>query len=251
MKKNKMMRIASVLLIVTLLSTCALSGTFAKYVTTAEGAGDARVAKWGVELSIENADPFKTQYDKDDASYTNTAYSVKSMSSTECVAAPGTSNLDAPFVAHITGDSEVATRFSLGIDVTEIVLPAGTYRDYTKPEVDGEYEEFTLTEDYYPVVLTLSVDFGGHSYEISGNWAAIEAGLLAIAGTTTLSRDVRPGQALDGEFTLTWEWPYERADLGADVAELIDKCDTYLGIQAQEDPQYMSFDFLASAVQID
>lgn len=52
MKKNKFMRIASVLLIVTLLSTSVISGTFAKYTTEAEGSDSATVAKWGVNLLI-------------------------------------------------------------------------------------------------------------------------------------------------------------------------------------------------------
>ena len=47
MKKNRIMRVFSVLLALTLISTCAISGTFAKYVTRAEGEDAARVAKWG------------------------------------------------------------------------------------------------------------------------------------------------------------------------------------------------------------
>ena len=44
MKKNKMMRIASVLLVAVILTTCAISGTFAKYVTSGNGSDNARVA---------------------------------------------------------------------------------------------------------------------------------------------------------------------------------------------------------------
>lgn len=47
MKKNNVMRIASALLVAVLLTTCAISGTFAKYTTTASGSSTARVAKWG------------------------------------------------------------------------------------------------------------------------------------------------------------------------------------------------------------
>ena len=43
MKKNIMMRVASALLIAVLLTTCAISGTFAKYVSTASGSDTARV----------------------------------------------------------------------------------------------------------------------------------------------------------------------------------------------------------------
>ena len=46
MKKNKMMRIASALLVAVILTTCAISGTFAKYVTSTPGSDSARVAKF-------------------------------------------------------------------------------------------------------------------------------------------------------------------------------------------------------------
>ena len=51
MKRNRMMRIASFLLIAVLATTCAISGTFAKYTTEYEATSSARVAKWDVKLS--------------------------------------------------------------------------------------------------------------------------------------------------------------------------------------------------------
>ena len=51
MKRNKMMRIASVLLVAVLLSTCVISGTFAKYTTSNSATDSARVAKWGVIIT--------------------------------------------------------------------------------------------------------------------------------------------------------------------------------------------------------
>ena len=52
MRKNKMMRAASALMVAVLLTTCTISGTFAKYVTTASGNDTARVAKWGVQIDM-------------------------------------------------------------------------------------------------------------------------------------------------------------------------------------------------------
>ena len=43
------MRVASVLLVAVLLSTCAISGTFAKYTTSTSANDTARVAYWGFE----------------------------------------------------------------------------------------------------------------------------------------------------------------------------------------------------------
>ena len=53
MKKNTMMRIASVLLVAVLVTTCAISGTFAKYVSTANGTGSATVAAWNFTLGTD------------------------------------------------------------------------------------------------------------------------------------------------------------------------------------------------------
>ena len=51
MKKNVMMRVASALLVAVLMTTCAISGTFAKYTSTATGSDSARVALWDVQLN--------------------------------------------------------------------------------------------------------------------------------------------------------------------------------------------------------
>ena len=50
MKKNKMMRFASVLLVAVLLSTCAISGTFAKYTSSGSATATATIAKWDIQL---------------------------------------------------------------------------------------------------------------------------------------------------------------------------------------------------------
>lgn len=55
MQKNKMMRLGSGLLVLTMLTTCIISGTFAKYVTGDEKSDSARVAKWGVTTNISGA----------------------------------------------------------------------------------------------------------------------------------------------------------------------------------------------------
>ena len=54
MKKNKMMRIASVLLVAVLLSTCTISGTFAKYASTASQTATASVATWDIDFDGDN-----------------------------------------------------------------------------------------------------------------------------------------------------------------------------------------------------
>ena len=50
MKKNVMMRVASALLVAVLMTTCAISGTFAKYTTTVTSSASARVAEWAFTI---------------------------------------------------------------------------------------------------------------------------------------------------------------------------------------------------------
>ena len=82
MRKNKMMRFASALMIATLLSTSVISGTFAKYVTSATGTDSARVANWGFEgtSEIEISNLFLKAYD------------AGKVNSDKDVIAPGTTN---------------------------------------------------------------------------------------------------------------------------------------------------------------
>ena len=63
MRKNRMMRAASALLVAVLMTTCTISGTFAKYVTEASGGDTARVAQWGVSVSAQTDEVFGEKYD--------------------------------------------------------------------------------------------------------------------------------------------------------------------------------------------
>lgn len=178
MKKNKMMRIASVLLIVTILSTCAISGTFAKYITTGEGEDSARVAKWGINIAMAGDKLFADKYEYSTTPNPGRGYAVKSSIAEDQVVAPGTSSEEAggTFKAVISGTPEVAVRYSLSFDEWhDIILAKGskikdeTVLASTYDAQTGEftYEDYpttgTLTEDYTPVKFTIKFvgDIGG------------------------------------------------------------------------------------------
>ncbi len=75
MKKSKFLRLASALLVIALLTTCAISGTFAKYTSSASGNDFATVAWWSFEVGGNNIaskesqtvtlNLFETRYDDD------------------------------------------------------------------------------------------------------------------------------------------------------------------------------------------
>jgi hypothetical protein len=176
MKKNNVMRVFSLLLALTLISVCAISGTFAKYVTKAEGTDQARVAKWGVVLTVEGKN-FADKYLATDEAYTEDGgeYSVVSSVEGEAVVAPGTPDADdgLGMVATVKGTPEVATRYTLeGKAVKDVVLKKGTYTDYTQlvKAADGTYGytgTFNLDKDYAPVKWNLKISKGSASYDVA------------------------------------------------------------------------------------
>ena len=112
MEKNRMMRLASALLILTLLTTCMISGTFAKYTTQATGEDTARVAKWGVTVRA-HTDLFAI-------SYTNTndnsgTVTVKS-EGTDKLVAPGTTGTGLGVTSE--GTPEVSYEMKIKLDTT-------------------------------------------------------------------------------------------------------------------------------------
>lgn len=145
MKKNKMLRMASVLLVLTMLTTSVIGGTFAKYVTTDSATDTARVAKFGVVATVSGG-LFGSTYKAVADGNTITTYNVNggtvsaaakadNTASAEVVA-PGTENGEG-LTLSVTGTPEVSTKVTLGSAKndagtaeyanSDIYLAAGTY----------------------------------------------------------------------------------------------------------------------------
>ncbi|MBQ1963297.1 MAG: hypothetical protein II369_04180, partial [Clostridia bacterium] len=137
MKKNKMMRIASFLLVAVLMSTCAISGTFAKYVTADTATDSARVAKWGVTIDISSYKAFEKSYQNPEGTATTVQADVK-------VVAPGTTGTLVN--STISGTPEVSVNVSFAATLT--------------------LEGWTLAngEEYCPIVFKV----GSETYSLAG-----------------------------------------------------------------------------------
>jgi hypothetical protein len=113
MKKNVMMRVASALLVAVLMTTCAISGTFAKYTSTTEGSDSARVAKWAFTVdgntlaNTFNFDLAETWTDYDGSAEVDVANKLL---------APGTAGSFGKI--KITGTPEVAVNVDINATVT-------------------------------------------------------------------------------------------------------------------------------------
>ena len=222
MKKNKMMRLASTLLVAVLLTTSVISGTFAKYVTQDDGEDSARVAKWGVVVEAESFGMFEANYETDDDTATFTGdYSVSSAADDD-VLAPGTSG---EFVdIKITGIPEVA----VDVDIVATVAVSDNWI------VDGAF--------YCPVVVTVGgEEISGLSYTSATVFAeAIKAkidGKSAQYAPNTNLATTYDTTNLD----LAWAWAFE----GDNVK------DTALGNAAVDADRTISIGVKITVTQID
>ena len=192
MKKNKMMRTASGLLVATLLTTSIISGTFAKYVTTASGEDSARVAKWGFEggNTIVLNELFKNAYTDDKNGET-----VKAAAD---VIAPGTSGSQT-FGFTYGGDGnvtapEVAYTFNVSTD--------GSTCD---PDIQNN-KDIVWSLDGKPAEAT---------DKTTGSWEALTAAIEALDGNKNEDRyepNTLPKafeSTGDNTHTVSWEWKFE------------------------------------------
>lgn len=227
MKKNKIMRVAAVLLVAVILTTCAISGTFAKYVTSTPGSDSARVAKFGVNV-VATGTTFANEYATDDLGVVGVI--AKSVVSTEDVVAPGTGGSMAAFT--LSGTPEVAVNVA-----------------FTGTLVLGD-KWVDSNDDYYcPIEITVgdtggisSTTFKGTDYTSAADFEnAVNAEIANYsknyaANTTDLSTIGADAPAI------SWKWPFA----GDDVK------DTYLGDQAAAgNAATISLSVTATVTQID
>lgn len=256
MRKNRMMRAASALLVAVLLTTSTISGTFAKYVTTASGSDTARVAHWGVEVTGMADTLFAKEYDG--------TVKVGTVDVKDLVA-PGTEN-DTGVTFGLKGQPEVdvqvdfVVKSSTGDKAVDVYLPAGTYVDYTTvtaTATDGTVtygNNFTVADPgYYPVVFTLKN--GAGDILVQGKLSEVETFLEGLSDTYDANTDLAtvkdavatPGKKTDGVYKLTWAWAYGVFD---GISEA-DKADTYLGNVIANTPAGIVKDNISTAIDLE
>ena len=172
MKKNNVMRIASALLVAVLLTTCAISGTFAKYTTTASGSSTARVAKWGFGNATE------IEFDLFSDNYNDVVVGTDGA----LVIAPGTE-----------GSEEIA------LVADAAAAAAATEVAYTfEVDVDVEADDDALLDK-------LQWNLNGGAY---GDLDALLAAIDALFEDQYNPGDEAP----DTTFTIGWKWDFESGD---------------------------------------
>ena len=226
MKKNRMMRLASVLLVCVLLTTSVISGTFAKYTTSVTSNDKARVAYWGFQ-STNSMDITGLFSD----TYTN----VDSVDGAD-VLAPGTGG---------------SATFSFAWD--EEVSAYGAPVAVTGPEV--KYSFTVSVEDTCDQLIEENMNIlwslDGTEY-VSDNegssWDKMVAAVKALSGEADGSCDYGPNElpaaftAVDNVHSISWRWIFSNS-----VAN--DEYDTAMGNAAELDD--CAIKITVTATQID
>ena len=206
--KNRIMRVAALLLTLTLMTSCFVGGTFAKYTTAGTTTDTARVAKWGVTVVADGSHTFGGSYlavgggNTLTATYNANTDTVKSEGGK--VVAPGTKGTAAGLT--INGQPEVDTKVTFDATVT----------------LNGWQD---TTGYYCPLVITVTTDnkgtvvktpIYGMVYDSADKFAAAVAAEVEKA-----TEYFEAGTAIDdGALTIEWEWPFEggfKQDNGRDT----------------------------------
>lgn len=137
MKKNRMMRLASLLLVLVLMTSSVVGGTFAKYVTKGEVADEARVAAWGF------GDATTITFNLFDDVYNDTVDSVDGKN----VIAPGTSKTDTVKLnyADTTGKGapEVDYKVELNVKAHSVAQDIDNHKNITWNFNGTNYDTFS------------------------------------------------------------------------------------------------------------
>ena len=193
MKKNIAMRVASLILMCTIVSSCFVGSTFAKYTSSAAGSSSAIVAKWDVQVNgtnVTSVDPATFNlFDKsavyqlagidtnqNASTWTKTVDTNVKNGTTNAIVAPGTWGLVS---FQVTNNSDVKATYSVVISSLSTTLPL---------EFSTDGIRWTSASD----VTTLPYDLG--------------TGTLNIGDST--------GETVN----LYWRWLFDRSADAADTS---------------------------------
>ena len=212
MKNDRITRFAILILALTMITLMIVSGTFAKYTSSATGSDTATVAKWsikvgsgdGIEIAGSSStvafDLFSTIKDEDGGSEDDVAgkasnIAVGNTAATAKIIAPGTSG---SFDIIVKNESEVNATYSIAFESNNTSIPI-------EFSTDGTTWKSTLSE---------------------ANVTNATINMNSAAQTKTVY----------------WRWAY-------DVSAARDTADTNLGVAAQTSPASVTLSATISATQ--
>ena len=206
------MRLASALLVITLLTTCIISGTFAKYISEKSATDTGTVAKWEFKVGdkdiTEEAFTFDLFEDK-----TSGSYDEKDNDVVMNKIAPGTSG---SFKLDLTNTSEVTAAYKI---------------EFT--ETNGDSSGSPDASKHIPIQYCIGEGTNG-ALKNTETWSD-DISSLNITSSTNLKFGDSGNTA---SYTIHWRWAYQKGSEDSDTntsahASQSDTNDTALGVAAQ------------------
>ncbi len=212
MRKNKTMRAATLLLALTLITSCFVGGTFAKYITKTGGSDDVRVAYWGF-----HSDGTGLELDLFDAEYDGT---VKSENG-DNVIAPGTEKKVEIGFRYVDSTLD-------GVNAPEV--------DYTLDfNISAKNEDGSeLTNAQWLILNNMgwNLYINGEAVDIPQSFQDLAAYLEDYLLDGTYEAGTLP-KYMSGESTdkleLGWAWDYEFENAATTAGQEQDRRDTAIG----------------------
>ena len=239
MRKNRMMRVASALLVVVLLTTCAISGTFAKYVSEGSATDTARVAKWGVTVTTASNTMFLKDYEATTGTFTYTVEAADD--DRDYLVAPGTSHKMTDVT--LSGVPEVA----VNVEFAPTVSVEGAWKD--------ESDVF-----YCPIIVKIGAEYVcGLDFDNAGAFAnAIAGKIQGYSGQFEANTDLSTITTGD-LFDISWEWAFSDTEYATahtshahvGTNDQTDARDTNLGDAAVSGDLSINIAFKITVTQID
>lgn len=192
MKKNRTMRAATLLLALTLMTSCFVGSTFAKYVSTSEGTDTARVAYWGFDAVEPAAVEFNIFDTSDDTG-------LKTIAGTNLLAPGTTGSASFQFVNAKDGSEAPEVAY------TVTVSTAGSSTSADIGDLNDELV-WTLDGTVYTDLDTLLAAIRDMSGSTDGTGVATFAPGTAVP-------DILSNTAKE----ISWEWAFDGDD-AADTA---------------------------------
>lgn len=227
MKKNRMLRLASMLMILTLLTTSIVGGTFAKYVTTASGTDTARVAKWGVTIGAQT-ELFAESYNGNATGYTDKA-TVKVDTTGTNLVAPGTEGTG---LGLNVGGTTPEVSYSMTIKLDSAKVPSLKYTPNGGTATDYAPVKFSVYNDTAPIKENMSLTdlttlFNGTNKIYEYDVAAKKYYMDKDGDGTIADNEKNDANALTAapKIQIKWEWVFEDTTNKA----LYNELDTILG----------------------
>ena len=198
MKKNVMMRVASIMLVLVLLTSSVISGTFAKYTTSVSSTDTARVAQWGFgATTMDITGLFSQSYDL----VNNSDVEVQSSDESDVIA-PGTWGSAEFSFAYNEGTAnapEVDYNFTVSVDDSNCDATIANNSSIKWAVYDKGTDENDITWTDWGTMLNniklLSGDASGTE--------KYDAGSLPIEFTTA-----------DDIHVVAWKWSFDGNDVG-------------------------------------